>query len=68
MDRCPHCLSDDSYSYNVHGVYLQYTGLFGEGQQSEESTEIGYYINHKRPVFAKCDNCGKQIKLSELGG
>ena len=66
MDECPNCFSNDSYSYNIHGIYLNYVGLFGEGRQSEECTDIGYYTNHKRPVFAKCDNCGKQIRLSKL--
>jgi hypothetical protein len=61
LEACPHCGSTDCFHYAEYGCIVNYTGTFGG---TIEHTEIGY----TRPpaVYAKCDECGKKIKLSDL--
>jgi len=64
FEECPHCGCKASYSFSDYGATLWYTGIFGKGRIGEECTTI----THTRPApkLAKCDECGKQIKLADL--
>lgn len=62
MTKCPHCGSDDSYSYTVYGLVELRGGAFGH-PESDEAIELRY--TKPLPKYAKCDKCGKRIKLSK---
>ena len=64
MDKCPHCGNDDSYSYKVYGIVDERTGSF-ENPYNEESVELHY--TRAWPIWAKCDKCGKRIRLTDIG-
>lgn len=63
LQACPNCGSTDAFHYSEHGCVLDYVGTFGG---SIEHTQIRY--TRPAAVYAKCDQCGKKIKLELLRG
>lgn len=62
-EKCPHCGNDDTYSYKVYGLVDYRTGAFGlDGY--DESGEIRE--TRPWPTYAKCNKCGKRIRLRDL--
>lgn len=66
LKACPHCGSEDSYSFFYYGFIHQITGIFGKGRAGEECIVV--LNKNKLPVFAKCDACGRRIRLKDLRG
>lgn len=62
MTKCPHCGVADEIYYNNYSVYIEY---FMNWKGEHEDYNIKYYT--KPPVYGKCSNCGKRIRLSEVG-
>lgn len=63
MTCCPRC-GFDGYTYSDR-AFLVYTGVFGQGEESEES-EVESVQN--RPKTATCGRCKKRFPLSACRG
>lgn len=61
VKKCPHCGSDDSYSYKIYGMIDWRCGTFGGIEET-----IDFTYSKPWPKYAKCDKCGKRIKLSDI--
>ncbi len=66
LQACPHCGSKEGYAFILHGVAMKYAGWFGRGRDSETVVEQRQKL--AAPKFAKCEACGKQIRISRCRG
>ena len=63
MDKCPHCGSEDSYSYKVYGLVEHRVGLFGNPEMDEM---VDLEQTRPWPIWARCYKCKRRIKLPTI--
>ena len=58
---CPHCEGTQGVEFNDYGQYLKYSLTF-----SGQREFIDMFSYTPAPVFGKCIDCGKRIRLSKI--
>lgn len=61
LTGCPYC-GGKTYTFYDHSIKLEYNGCFGKGRAEEEC--VFFHHTKPAPMYCKCDECGRKIKLS----
>ena len=63
MKECPHCKGTEGVVFSDYGVINTYYQPFG-GVELREIIDTRHTT--KAPVYGKCIDCGKRIKLKNI--
>jgi len=63
LSKCPHCGGVGGYFYNDRDVILQKSGAWGN-----ESDQCEYLHKGPGPIWAKCVECGKRVRVKDARG
>ncbi len=61
MSECP--CGEGAYQFSIRVLWMSFTGLYGQGRESEEHAETTHPAGRLDPATVVCCGCGRRYEM-----